>query len=82
MTLPDHLEKLREAAPAEWDPDRAAYVKALEEHITGENRVYQLSELRDPTFFGANKDAILRAAREGRILDDIHGEKLMPKEIR
>ncbi len=33
-------------------------------------QVFTRSQLRDPTFYAANRDAILQAMREGRILED------------
>ncbi len=39
--------------------------------VSEQQTTFKRSQLRDPTFYAANKDAILKAAAEGRIVDDV-----------
>lgn len=38
--------------------------------VTNNNQFFTRSQLKDPTFYAANKDAIMQAAREGRIKEE------------
>lgn len=65
--------KLESSAPATGDDksDGKPPAGSVPGGAKGEqSTTFKRSQLRDPAFYEANKDAILAAAREGRIVDD------------
>lgn len=70
----DHLARLKEGVSFELSEGTSAYLAALEAEIGIGLPPIRRSQLRDVAFFEANQERVLRAAREGTIVDDIGKE--------